>query len=252
MRMKIVEFVEDMKERAVKGLLEVSGGAEYTKEITPFKNHQAEVRTIRGGAFEKAAITHLTFKGLKPPIGDKPVDYMVYQMEIFPENPYCPMGHFNTEWSLEGPGPYHMNLDLFPAVRVEEDLEKIKKLMDGVADLFSRDRVKMREGLDEHYGMEHWDAPLATMVGCKLLNLKDGEIDLFIKAYHTFFEGYLDIIARRKNTLATEADRKLKLRRNSKWLEYITIKDKAVRLGLDAGIPPQVLIALSFPPSAVF
>jgi len=25
-----------------------------------------------------------------------------------------------------------------------------------------------------------------------------------------------------------------------------------VRLGLDAGIPPQVLIALSFPPSAVF
>jgi coproporphyrinogen III oxidase len=250
--MRIVDFVEDMKERAVKGLLEASGGGTYTKEITPFKNNQAEVRTIRGGAFEKAAITHLTFKGLKPPIGDKPVDYMVYQMEIFPENPYCPMGHFNTEWSLEGPGPYHMNLDLFPAVRVEEDLEKMKKLMDGVADLFSRDRVKMREGLDEHYGMAHWDSPLATKVGCKLLNLKDAEIDLFIKAYHTFFEGYLDIIARRKNTPYTEADSKLKLRRNSKWLEYITIKDKAVRLGLDAGIPPQVLIALSFPPSAAF
>jgi hypothetical protein len=50
----------------------------------------------------------------------------------------------------------------------------------------------------------------------------------------------------------TGADSKLKLRRNSKWLEYIAIKDKAVRLGLDAGIPPQVLIALSFPPSAEF
>jgi coproporphyrinogen III oxidase len=250
--MRIVAFVEDMKERAVKELLEVSDGATYTKEITPFKDNQADIRTIRGGAFEKAAITHLTFKGLKPPIGDKAVDYMVYQMEIFPANPYCPMGHFNTEWSLEGPGPYHMNLDLFPAVRVEEDLETMKKLMDGVADLFSRDRNKMQEGLDEHYSMEHWDFPLATKVGCKLLNLKNAEIDLFIKAYHTFFKGYLDIIARRKNIPYTEADSRLKLRRNGKWLEYITIKDKAVRLGLDAGIPPQVLIALSFPPSAAF
>jgi coproporphyrinogen III oxidase len=145
-----------------------------------------------------------------------------------------------------------MNLDLFPAVRIEEDLGNMKKRMDGVADLFSRDRVKMREGLDEHYGMEHWDFPLAAMVGCKLLNLKNGEIELFIKAYHTFFESYLEIVAQRKNTPATETDKKLKLRRNSKWLEYITIKDKAVRLGLDAGIPPQVLIALSFPPSAEF
>ena len=128
----------------------------------------------------------------------------------------------------------------------------MNKLMDGVADLFSRDRDKMREGLDEHYGMEHWDFPLATKVGCKLLNLKDTEIDLFIKAYRTFFEGYLDIIKRRKNTPYTEADSKLKLRRNGKWLEYIAIKDKAIRLGLDAGIPPQVMIALSFPPTAGF
>jgi len=250
--MRIVEFVEEMKERAVNELLKVSCGAVYTREITPFGNHQAEVRTIRGGAFEKAAITHLTFKGLKPPIGDKPVDYMVYQMEIFPENPFCPMGHFNTEWSLEGPGPYHMNLDLFPAVKVAADLEKMRQLMDGVADQFSRDRDKMREGLDEHYGMEHWDVPLAAKVGCKLLNLTGAEIELFIKAYQTFFEGYLNIIANRKSAPYTEEDRKLKLRRNSKWLEYITIKDKAVRLGLDAGIPPQVLIALSFPPSAEF
>lgn len=250
--MRIVEFVEEMKERAVNELLKVSDSAAYTREITQFGNHQAEVRTIRGGAFEKAAITHLTFKGLKPPIGDKPVDYMVYQMEIFPENPFCPMGHFNTEWSLEGPGPYHMNLDLFPAIKVAADLEKMKKLMNGVADQFSLDRDKMREGLDEHYNMEHWDVPLAAKVGCKLLNLTSAEIELFINAYQTFFAGYLNIITNRKSTPYTEEDCKLKLRRNSKWLEYITIKDKAVRLGLDAGIPPQVLIALSFPPSAEF
>ena len=250
--MKIVDFVEDMKKRAANGLLEVSGTGKCTKETVPFKSGEAEVITVRGGAIEKAAITHLTFKGLKPPIGDKPVDYMVYQMEIFPENPYCPMGHFNTEWSLEGPGPYHMNLDLFPAVRVEEDLESMRRLMDGVADRFSRDRNKMRAGLDEHYNMEHWAVPLATKVGCKLLNLSGEELDLFISAYHTFFDGYIDIIRKRKDTPFSAQDTTRKIERNSRWLEYITIKDQAVRLGLAAGIPPQVLIALSYPPSAAF
>jgi len=250
--MRIVDFVEEMKETASNRLMDVAGAGKCTREKVPFKSGEADIITVRGGAIEKAAITHITLKGIKPPIGDKPVDYMVYQMEIFPENPYCPMGHFNTEWSLEGPGPYHMNLDLFPAVRVEEDIASMKKLMDGVADEFKRDRLKMREGLDDHYNMEHWQSPLATMVGCKLLNLNNGELDLFIRAYHTFFDGYLAIAEKRKNAPFKEADSRLKLQRNSRWLEYITIKDQAVRIGLAAGIPPRVLVALSYPPSAAF
>ena len=100
--------------------------------------------------------------------------------------------------------------------------------------------------------MEHWEAPLATKVGCKLLNLNNDDLDLFIKAYHAFFDGYLAIVEKRKKTPYKEADSTLKLHRNSRWLEYITIKDQAVRIGLAAGIPPQVLIALSYPPSAAF
>jgi hypothetical protein len=30
-------------------------------------------------------------KGIKPPGMDEEIDAMVYQMEVFPENPYCPM-----------------------------------------------------------------------------------------------------------------------------------------------------------------
>jgi coproporphyrinogen III oxidase len=249
---KILDFVNDMQDRATKDLVKVSGSGKATKEVIDFKSGQAEVITVRGGAIEKAAITKLTLKDIKPPAGDKTVSYMVYQMEIFPENPYCPMGHFNTEWSLEGQGPYHMNLDLFPALPVEEDLKLMTGLMDKVADQFSRDRVKMREGLDEHYNMAHWAKPLATKVGCKLLNLNNQDLDLFISAYHTFFDGYIEIVRKEKDTPYTEADKKAKIARNSRWLEYITIKDQAVRLGLAAGIPPQVLIALSYPPLAAF
>jgi coproporphyrinogen III oxidase len=145
-----------------------------------------------------------------------------------------------------------MNLDLFPAVRIEEDLNTIRHLMDRVADKFGRDRDKMREGLDQHYNMEHWSFPLATKVGCKLLQLKEEDFSLFITAYHTFFDAYLEILSKRKDTRFSEEEKRLKLKRNGKWLEYIAFKDRAVKMAQAAGIPSEVLISLSFPPSAVF
>jgi len=145
-----------------------------------------------------------------------------------------------------------MNLDLFPAIRVEEDLGDMKAAMDVVADQFGRDREKIREGLDTHYNMEHFAAPLATKVGFKLLELKDEGLDLFITAYETFFGVYLDIISKRKRIACTESDMQLKLERNGKWLEYLVLKDRAIKAARDQGIPPEVLIEMGFPPSVIF
>jgi coproporphyrinogen III oxidase len=172
-------------------------------------------------------------------------------MEVFPENPYCPMGHFNTEWTTKGPRHWNMNLDLFPAVRVEEDLRTMKAAMDVVADRFGRDRETMRKGLDTHYTVEHFAAPLATKVGCKLLELKDEDLDLFVTAYETFFSVYLDIISKRKGIVYTESDEQLKLERNGKWLEYLIFKDGAFRAAGDR-VPPEVMIEMQLPPSAIF
>jgi len=250
--MKILDFVREMKERATRTLLEVSGTGKCVEKTYTFQDGHADITTIRGGAIEKAAITHLQLDGVMPPNAEEKVYAMVYQMEIFPENPFCPMGHFNTEWSMSGQRLYHMNLDMFPAVRIEEDVQKLKHTMDRVADKFGRDRDKMREGLDIHYNMEHWAYPLASKVGCKLLRLTEEDLELFIEAYHTFFNGYLDILKKRKDTRFTDADVQLKRERNGKWLEYITLKDKAIKMAQAAGIPHEVLISLSYPPSAVF
>ena len=194
----------------------------------------------------------MVLKGITPPGMNEEIEGMVYQMEVFPENPYCPMGHFNTEWSMKGPAPYHMELDLFPAVRVEEDLKAVKHEMDLVADRFGRDREKMREGLDTHYNMDHFLFPLSTKVGCNLLELKEEDLDLFITVYHTFFDAYLDILRKRKESPFSEEDTRLKLERNGKWLEYITLKDRAIKMAQSIGVPPEVLIALCYPPSAIF
>lgn len=190
--------------------------------------------------------------GVKPPGADKASDGVVYQMEVFPENPYSPMGHFNLQWTTGASNSYSMNLDLFPAVTVKEDLADMRSVMDGVADSFGRDRDEMRKGLDEHYSLPYWESPLAAQVGCKLLSLGDDMVDLVTTAYRTFFDAYAGILKKRKDTPFGDSERKIKLERNGRWLEYIVFKDRAVKMALAFGMPAEILTGLSFPPSAAF
>jgi len=250
--MKIDDFVKEMKGKATTGLLDVSGGGKATEKSFPFQVGSAHIITIRGGAIEKAVISHLVLKDVKPPGADEESDGMVYQMEVFPVNPYCPMGHYSTQWTSGTSAYYAMNLDLFPAVTVEEDLTAMKVMMDGVADRFGIDRDTMREGQDIQYNMEHWSSPLATKVGCKLMQLEEENLDLFATAYHTFFDAYLDILKQRKDTPFSEDALRLKQERNGKWVEYLTFKDRAVKMAQAYAVPPEVLISLGFPPCAVF
>lgn len=250
--MKIDVFVNEMKEKTSGVLLDVSGGGERSEKRYRFQAGNAHIITIRGGAIEKAAITHLVLTGVKPPGAEKSSDGVVYQMEVFPANPFSPMGHFNLQWTAGESNSYSMNLDLFPAVKVKEDLAAMRSVMDDVADAFGRDRDEMRKGLDEHYNLTYWESPLAAQVGCKLLHLGEDAVDLFTAAYRTFFDAYAGILRKRKDTPFNAEDQKLKLERNGRWLEYIVFKDRAVKMALAFGMPAEILTGLSFPPSAEF
>jgi len=250
--MTIEEFVENMKQKASNGLLEVSGTGKLSKRTWDFPNGQAEVIVIRGGAIEKAAIQHLILRGITQPGTDVSFDASVFHIKVYPENPYCPMGHFNTEWMTMVPRRHTIVMDLFPAVPVEEDLNAMKAAMDTVADRFGRDSEQMRQELTTQYNMEHFTVPLAARVGLKLVGLGEEDLDLLFTAHETFLNVYLDIIRKRKTATYTETDVQLKLERNGKWLEYFMLKDGAVKAGRDRGIPPEVLIEMGFPPLATF
>ena len=250
--MTIDEFVENMKQKASEGLLEVSGNGKLSKRTWTFPNGHAEVMVIRGGAIEKAAIQHLTLQGINRPGTTDIFDAVVFHIKIYPENPYCPMGHFNTEWIRNGLRRYTIVLDLFPAVRVEEDLKAMKAAIDAVADRFGRDKEKIREGLDTQYTMEHFTATLAAKVGLKILEIEEKDLELLFTAHETFLNVYLDIVNKRKGVTYTESDVKLKLERNGKWLQYMMLKDGAIKAGRERGIPPEVLIEMGFPALASF
>jgi len=249
---KIFSFVEKTRESVIQTLLEASGGGELVRKTVPFKVGQADVAVIRGGAIEKASVTHMVLNQVQPPELDQVMDYMVFQVEIFPENPLVPMGHFNTEWGMTGQGPYHMMLDVFPAVPDTQIYTSARTAMDGVAEVFGVDKHDFRAGLADHYRMEHWAESLAAEAGCRLMHLGTDRLDLFITAYHVFFKEYCELLAAGKDKSCTQAEVKQKLRRNGRWLEYLTLQDVAVKMGLGVGIPPEVLVELSYPPSAEF
>lgn len=250
--MTIPDFLTTMKEDAAATLLELSDGGTSTVTTRSFHKGTAELTIIRGGAIEKATIMHLKLKGIKPQGFAAEADGVVIQMEIFPKNPHCPMGHFNTQWQCTDETQYYTNLDLFPALADRENLDAVRKVMDTVAERYGKDKDGLRKGLDEHYNMAHWDSPLASNVGFKLKALTEGDRDLFTDAYQTFFDAYTDIIRKRKNTPFSEKEERLKLTRNARWLEYITLKDKSFKLAQSMGIPPEVLVGFSYPPAAVF
>jgi len=249
---KITMFVEETREAVVQTLLEASGGGELVRKTVPFKVGQADVAIIRGGAIEKASITHMKLNQVQPPELDQVMDYMVFQVEIFPENPLVPMGHFNTEWGMTGQGPYHMMLDVFPAVSEAQTYAPARTVMDEVAESFGVDKKEFRAGLADHYRMEHWDGSLAAEAGCRLMHLGLDRLDLFIAAYRAFFDAYINVLEACKDKPYSQAEVKQKLRRNGRWLEYLTLQDVAVKMGLGVGIPPGVLVELSYPPSAEF
>ena len=249
---KIVAFVEKTRERVIEKLLDVSGGGELVRTTVPFKVGQADVAVIRGGAIEKACITHMKLNQVQPPELDRVIDYMVFQVEVFPESPLVPMGHFNTEWGMTGEGPYHMMIDLFPAVDDEQTCAPARTAMDGVAEVFGVGKQDFRAGLADHYRMGHWDRSLSVEAGCRLMHLGPDQLDLFITSYHVLFKEYCAVFADLKEAPYTQADVKQKLRRNGRWLEYLTLQDVAVKMGLGVGIPPGVLVDLSYPPSAEF
>ncbi len=251
--MDIDAFVEEMKARTKASLLALEGAGEAVTENHRFEIGRAEITTIVSKAVEKAAITHLVLENVPNPVTGETHDATVFQLEVFPQNPHCPMGHFNTEWTtMNGEIRYHMNLDLFPAVIENADLETVREAMNQVADQSGRDAAALREGLRLQYLMPHWEGSLAAQSGLQLKGLGEDELPLFIAAYGTFWEAYTSLFEKRKDTPYTDEEETLKLQRNGRWLEYVTLKDRAVKAAQAIGVPAEAIVALCYPPSAVF
>ncbi len=76
--MRIVSFVNETKDRVIDELVKASKTGKCAKTTSPFKVGEAHVAVIRGGAIEKAVVTHLEMRQVPTPLDDKPQNFKVF------------------------------------------------------------------------------------------------------------------------------------------------------------------------------
>ena len=222
-------------------------------------NYRHEVTVSRGSVFEKATVSEIsinwskaskTLVELKLASASDAVRVLVLQIEMFPLSSLLPMGHFNIERFYAGKSMLNANMDVFPAATPREAIDALRKQMSGVAEKYGKDQRALSRGLAEQYAMEGWQHPLAARAGfqLKMVPLEEN-FSIAGDGAEMFFNGYMEMVEKLKDRPACTADDEAKNEMRTRWLEYLLMKDGAVRMGREKGHPFEALRWMGLPPT---
>jgi coproporphyrinogen III oxidase len=235
-----------------------TGPAPSDPEQIEYTYHH-EVNVSRGDVFEKATVSEISIdwpKASKALVAlqlageSDAVRVRVLQIEIFPLSSLLPMGHFNIERFYAGKNMLNANMDVFPAATPQEDIDSLRKQMSEVAEKYGKDQWTLSSGLAEQYNMDGWQQPLAARAGfqIKMAPLEEN-LSLVRDGAEIFLNGYLTMVRKLKDHCFTSADDALKNEMRTRWLEYLLMKDGAVRMGREKGHPFEALQWMGLPPT---
>jgi coproporphyrinogen III oxidase len=218
-----------------------------------------EVNVSRGDVFEKATVSEIsinwpkaakTLVDLKLASKFDSVKVRVLQIEMFPLSSFLPMGHFNIERFYAGKNMLNANMDVFPAATPKEAVETLRKQMAAVAEKYGKDQWQLSRGLAQQYNMEGWQQPLAARAGFqfKMLPLEEN-FSIAKDAAEVFFNGYLEMVRKLKDHSCNHEDDLLKNEMRTHWLEYLLMKDGAVKMGREKGHPFEAVRWMGLPPT---
>jgi len=270
MNSEVESFIAGFKKKALDALSSFNGElwqSRVWEHTTPASSgpqqaecsYRHEVAVSRGQVFEKATVSEIALnwpKASKALVdlqlagASEPVRVLVLQIEIFPLSPLLPMGHFNIERFYAGKNKLTANMDVFPAATPEEDLDSLRKQMAGVAEKYGKDQWTLSRGLAEQYTMEGWPQPLAARAGfqLKMVSLEEN-FSIARDGAEAFFNGYMEMVAKLKGQPGSTADEEAKNEMQAHWLEYLLMKDGAVRMGRERGHPFEALRWMGLPPA---
>ena len=221
--------------------------------------YRHEVNISRGAVFEKATVSEIfinwpkasqTLVDLKLAAESDAARVLVLQIELFPLSSLLPMGHFNIERFHAGKNILNANMDVFPAATPEDAVDALRKQMSGVAEKYGKNQWELSSGLAEQYTMEGWQHPLAARAGfqLKMASLED-TFPIIRDGAEVFLDGYMDMVEKLKGQPAGAADDAIKNEMRSHWLEYLLMKDGAVRMGRQKGHPFEAVRWMGLPPT---
>ena len=270
MNPEVESFIAGFKKKAL-GAISSFNGEQWQSKVwehtTPVSSvpqqvecvYRHEVAISRGLVFEKATVSEITLNwpraskalvDLQLAGESEPVSVVVLQIEIFPLSPLLPMGHFNIERFYAGKNKLTANMDVFPAATPEKDLDFLRKQMAGVAEKYGKDQWALSRGLAEQYSMEGWRQPLAARAGFqfKMVSLEKN-FSIARDGAEAFLTGYMEMVDTLKGHPGSTADEEAKNEMRAHWLEYLLMKDGAVRMGRERGHPFEALRWMGLPPA---
>ena len=210
---------------------------------------------VFGDALPKSATAN------RPELEGRSFQAMGVSLVIHPGNPHVPTSHANVRFFIaekKGEDPvwwFGGGFDLTPYYGYNEDCAHWHKTAKAACDPFGEETYsKYKKWCDEYFYIKHRNEQRG-IGGLFFDDLNEpGFKDSFAfmrSVGEHFTKAYLPIVAKRKNTAFTDAQREFQLYRRGRYIEFNLVYDRGTLFGLQTGGRTESIL-MSLPPVVKF
>ena len=224
-------------------------------------------RVLAGGAvFERAGVNFSHVRGAqlpasasaaRPELAGRSFEALGVSLVIHPCNPHVPTSHANVRLfvaSKEGEDPvwwFGGGYDLTPYYANREDCISWHQVAANACAPFGEEVYpRYKAWCDEYFYLPHREEPRGVG-GLFFDDLNCWDFDrcfAFVRAVgDSYMDAYRPIVARRKNTPFTEAQREFQLYRRGRYVEFNLVFDRGTLFGLQSNGRTEAIL-MSMPP----
>ncbi len=267
-----LRWLQDWQSRLCAVLEQANGDTAHfqTERWQRAEGGGGESRLLEGGqVFEKAGVNYSHIQGATLPkiasagraeLGGMPFQAAGVSLVIHPQNPYVPTCHSNlrvfSSNTPEGEPVWWFGggYDLTPCYGFAEDcLHWHTTACDACAPFGGSVYPRFKRWCDEYFQLPHRNGEARGIGGLFFDDLNEWGFErclAFIQSIgESFFEAYLPLVHRRKDTPYGERERSFQAHRRGRYAEFNLLWDRGTRFGLQSGGRTESIL-MSLPPSA--
>lgn len=263
---KVRSYLLALQDRICGALEAEDGGAQFREDSwTRPEGGGGRSRVLADGCvFEKAGINFSDVEGsqlpasataTRPRLAGAPFRAMGVSLVVHPHNPHVPTTHMNVRFIYAQPAEgeaiwwFGGGFDLTPYYGVREDAIHWHQTARAACQPFGEGLYpKFKQVCDEYFYLPHRDEARG-IGGIFFDDYNDGGFDrafAFMQSVGDhFLPAYQPIVARRKTTPHTEAQRQFQLYRRGRYVEFNLVYDRGTLFGLQSkGRTESILMSL--------
>ena len=265
-------FLRELQDRICEAVEAVDGAAVFVEDAwTRPAGGGGRTRVLRDGAvFEQAGVNFSLVHGdtlppsataHRPELAGGSFVATGVSLVLHPRNPYLPTTHANVRYfeaSKEGVEPvwwFGGGFDLTPFYPFDEDVRHWHGVARELCAPFGAEVYpRYKKWCDDYFYLKH-RAETRGVGGLFYDDLNEGGFErcfAFTQAVgQGFLDGYLPIVARRKDLPYGEREREFQLYRRGRYVEFNLVYDRGTLFGLQSGGRTESIL-MSLPPRVRF